>query len=150
MAGFTAATALSRLRFLAHQSQLLPHPSWVFIGDFVSELRMVSLGIGILRIQSAHPARSNISAGLLGSHRTRLRSLLHYAQAHPDDRKGYRGPLRDHLNDARPFACAHRNQSSRHRVVDFFAYTRPGMTSKLRPTFFGRFVSEVLCPLRTF
>ena len=70
---------LARLRLLAHQSKLLSTARGSAAGDFISRICVVPLGPGAVGIQSTDSAGANVTIGLLGPHRVRLRANFHSA-----------------------------------------------------------------------
>ena len=72
---------LSRLRFLAHEPELLSDSRGDFADDSFGELCMVPLGAGDNGIQPSDPVRADFFACLLGTHRVCLRASVDFARS---------------------------------------------------------------------
>src|SRR5579859_7085528 len=83
MARPPAAATVSRLRLLAHQPAILPDPNRDAARNSDRQLCMVPLGRSAVGIPPADPARAGFAAGVLGSHRVRLRARLDSSQTCP-------------------------------------------------------------------
>src|SRR5262249_865892 len=77
--GLTPITALSRLRLLALESDFLHDSSRNAAAADSSRLRLVPLGLWSARLQPTDSAGEHFPAGVLGTHRVRLRTLQHTA-----------------------------------------------------------------------
>ena len=95
------------------------------------QLRLVPLGVGTSRVQPLDSARADFPAGLLGSHRTGLRTLLHIAQACTGRPGSIARAPADLSDDAGAVAGAHQAQGTRSGSLGMDAEAGSGQLTRL-------------------